>query len=53
MGKSLGGFQIYVEIHVGDGSKGGGRIIDDLGVYQAAAEYGRTVHCYSITIRPV
>ena len=42
-----------VGIHIGGGSKGGGRTIDDLGVYQAAAEYGRTVHCYSITVRPV
>ena len=42
-----------VEIHLGGSGKGGGGIIDDGGVYQAAEEHGRTVHCYAITFRPV
>ena len=42
-----------VEIHLGGGGNGGCGIIDDVGVYQAAAEHGRTVHCYAITCRPV
>ena len=42
-----------VEIHLGGGGKGGGVILEDGGVYQAAAEHGRTVHCYAITVRPV
>ena len=33
-----------VDIHLGSGGKGGGGILDDGGVYQAAAEHGRTVH---------
>ena len=42
-----------VEINFGSGGKGGGRIIDDGGVYQAAAEHCHTVHRYVITVRPV
>ena len=42
-----------VEIHLGGGGKGGGKILDDGGIYQAAAEHGCTVHCYVITVRPV
>ena len=42
-----------VDIHLGGGGKGGGRIIDYGGVYQAAAKNSRTVHCYAITVRPV
>ena len=33
-----------VEIHLRGGSKGGGGILDNGGVYQAAEEHGRTVH---------
>ena len=42
-----------VEISLGGGSKGDGGILDDGGIYQAAAEHGRTVHRYAITVRPV
>ena len=42
-----------VDIHLGGGDKGGGGILDDGGVHQAAAEHGRIVHCYMITVRPV
>ena len=42
-----------VEIHLGGGGKGGGRIIDYGGVYQEAEEQSHTVHCYVITVRPV
>ena len=42
-----------VEIKLGNSGKGGGRIIDEGGVYQAAAEHSRTVHCYKITVRTV
>ena len=42
-----------VEIHLCGGSKVGGRILDDGGVYQAAPEHGRTVNRYTITVRTV
>ena len=42
-----------VEIHLDGGGKGGGGILDDGGVYQAAAEHSCTVHRYTITVRPV
>ena len=42
-----------VEIHLSGDGKGGGGILDDGGVYQGAAEHGRTVHPYTITVRPV
>ena len=43
-----------VEIHLGGGGgKGGGRIIDNGGVYQRSSEHIHTVHCYTITVRPV
>ena len=42
-----------VDIHLGGGGKGGGRVLDDVGICQAAPEHGRTVHCYAITVRPV
>ena len=42
-----------VEIHLGSGSTGGDSILDYGGVYQAVAEHGCTVHCYTIIVRPV
>ena len=42
-----------VGIHVGGGSKGGGRFLDDGGILQAAPEHGHTVYFYSITVKPV
>ena len=41
------------EIHLSGGGKVGGGIIANGGVYQAAAEHGCKVHCYTITDRPV
>ena len=41
------------EIHLSGGGKVGGGIIANGGVYQAAAEHGCKVHCYTITARPV
>ena len=42
-----------VEIHLGSGGKGGGGILDNGEVYQAAAENGCTVHSFVITVIPV
>ena len=42
-----------VEIHIVGSGKGGGGILDNGGVYQAAVEPGCIVHCYTITVRPV
>ena len=38
-----------VEIHLRSGGKGGGRVLDDGGICQAAPEHGGTVYCYAIT----
>ena len=43
-----------VGIHLGSGDgKGGGGILNDGGVYQAAAEHGRTLHRYAINVRAI
>ena len=42
-----------MEINLISGGKGGGNILDDGGVYQAAAEHGCTVHRYVVTVRPM
>ena len=42
-----------VEMHLGSNGKGGGGVIDNGGIHQAAPEYGRIVHRYAITVRPV
>ena len=42
-----------VEIYLGGGGKGGGRILDDGGVYQAAAEHIHKIHRYEITYIPM
>ena len=42
-----------VEIHLGGGGKGGGKIFENEGVYQLAAEHGCIVLFYAITYRPV
>ena len=39
-----------VEIHLGGGGKGGGGILGDGGVYQAAKEHSFTLHRYVITV---
>ena len=45
--------RLDVEIHLGGGSKGGVRILDDGEINQAAPEHSNTVYCYAITVRPV
>ena len=42
-----------VDIQIGSNGKGGGRVLDDEGIHPAAAEHVRTVHHYTITVRPV
>ena len=42
-----------VEIHLDGGSNGGGGVLDNGGICQAALEHGRTVYCYAITVRPM
>ena len=42
-----------VEIHLVSGGKGGGGVLDNGGIRQAAPEHNRTVHRYAITVRPV
>ena len=42
-----------VEIHLVGGGKGGDRVLDNGGIYQAAPEHGRTVHPYVVTVRSV
>ena len=42
-----------VEINLDGGGKGGGGILNDGGVYQAAVEHGCTLHCYAINARPM
>ena len=42
-----------VEIHLGGNVKGGGGVLDDREIHQAAAEHSCIVHCYAINIRPV
>ena len=41
-----------VVIHLGNGSKGGGGVLDNGGIRQAAQEHGRTENHYAITVRP-
>ena len=43
----------YVEIHLDDGGKGGGGVLDDGGIRQAAPGHGHTFYRYEITVRPV
>ena len=42
-----------VKIHLGVGGKGGGRVLDNGGIYQSAPEHGCTVNCYTINVRAV
>ena len=42
-----------MDVHLGGDVKGGGGVPDDGGLYPAAPEHGRTVYCYTITVRPV
>ena len=42
-----------VDIHLVGDDKGGGGVIDNEGIHQAAPEHGRTLHLYTITVRPV
>ena len=42
-----------MSIHLIGGGKEGGGIIDNGGLYQAAAEHGCTIHSYTISVRPM
>ena len=42
-----------VEIKLGGGSKGDGRVLGDGGILQADPEHGRIVYRYAITVIPV
>ena len=42
-----------VNIHFVSNGKGGGRVLDNGEIHQAAQEHSHTVHCYAITVRPV
>ena len=42
-----------VEIHLRGGGKGGGGVLDDGGIRQAAPEHGRTVYRYAVSVRTV
>ena len=45
------GQEMYIHLS-GDG-KGGGGVLDNGGIHQAAPEHGRTVDRCAITVRPV
>ena len=42
-----------VDINLVGDDKGGGGVVDDEVIHQAAPEHGCTVHIYTITVRPM
>ena len=42
-----------VDIHRSGNGTGGGMVLDDGGIHQAATEHGCIVNCYAITVRPM
>ena len=42
-----------VDIHLGGNVKGGVRVLGNEGIHPVAEEHVRTVHRYTITVRPV